>query len=235
MCGRYASSASRDVLVDTFELDEVVDLPGPSWNVAPTDLVPAVVERPAENGPRRKLVPLKWGLVPSWSKDASGGARMINARVETVAEKPAFRRAFAARRCLLPADGYYEWYTTEQRDAKGKPVKQPFFIRPADGGLLVMAGLYEFWKSPGGEWLSTCTVITTTATDELGRIHDRMPMVIGRQGWDDWLNPDFDGDPHELLHVPAPELEAYAVSRAVGQVANNSPDLVVPLPEAATE
>ena len=235
MCGRYASSASRDVLVDTFELDEVVDLPGPSWNVAPTDLVPAVVERPAENGPRRKLVPLKWGLVPSWSKDASGGARMINARVETVAQKPAFRKAFAARRCLLPADGYYEWHTTEQRDAKGKPVKQPFFIRPADGGLLVMAGLYEIWKSPGGEWLSTCTVITTTATDELGRIHDRMPMVIGRQGWDDWLNPDFDGDPHELLHVPAPELEAYAVSRAVGQVANNSPDLVVPLPEAAAE
>lgn len=230
MCGRYASSASRDVLADTFELDEIVDLPPPSWNVAPTDLVPAVVERAGEDRNLRKLVALKWGLVPSWSKDPSGGARMINARVETVAEKPAFRKAFASRRCLLPADGYYEWYTTEQLDRRGKPVKQPFFIRPADGGLLVMAGLYEFWKAPDTEWLTTCTVITTTATDALGRIHDRMPMVIGRQAWDDWLSPDFAGDPRELLHVPAPELEAYAVSRAVGHVANNSPELVLPLP-----
>lgn len=232
MCGRYASSASQELLADTFDLDEVVDLPPPSWNVAPTDLVPAVVERPGEQGSVRKLVALKWGLVPSWSKDASGGARMINARVETVSDKPAFRKAFATRRCLLPADGYYEWYTTSQVGPRGKPVKQPFFIHPADGGLLVMAGLYEFWKAPDSGWLSTCTVITTTATDALGQIHDRMPMVIARQAWGDWLNPDFAGNPLELLHVPAPELEAYAVSRAVGQVANNSPELVLPLDDS---
>lgn len=235
MCGRYASSAGQELLADTFELDEVVELPPPSWNVAPTDLVPGIVERPGGQGKRRKLVALKWGLVPSWSKDPGGGARMINARVETVADKPAFRRAFASRRCLLPADGYYEWYTTEQLDRRGKPLKQPFFIRPADGGLLVMAGLYEFWKAPDSSWLTTCTVITTTATDALGRIHDRMPMVIARESWRDWLDPDFTGDPLDLLHVPAPELEAYAVSRAVGSVANNGPDLVLPLPEAAGE
>ncbi len=235
MCGRYASSASQELLADTFELDEVVELPPPSWNVAPTDLVPGIVERAGAEGKRRKLVALKWGLVPSWSKDPNGGARMINARVETVADKPAFRRAFAARRCLLPADGYYEWYTTEQLDRRGKPVKQPFFIRPTDGGLLVMAGLYEFWKAPDASWLTTCTVITTTATDALGRIHDRMPMVIPPEAWPDWLDPEYAGDPRDLLHVPAPELEAYAVSRAVGSVANNHPDLVLPLAQEAGE
>ncbi|MDQ7993298.1 MAG: SOS response-associated peptidase [Propionicimonas sp.] len=232
MCGRYASSASQELLEDTFELDEVVEFTPPSWNVAPTDPVRAVVERPAESGAVRRLVALRWGLVPSWSKDAGGGARMINARVETVAEKPAFRRAFATRRCLLPADGYYEWYTTAQTDRRGKPVKQPFFIHPTDGGLYVMAGLYEFWKAPDGSWLSTCTIITTTATDALGQLHDRMPMVVAREAWDDWLDAGYDGDPRELLRVPVPDLEAYAVSRAVGQVANNSPELVVPLPDS---
>jgi len=232
MCGRYASSASQELLEDTFEIDEIVDPPPASWNVAPTDPVPAVVERPGEAGTVRKLVGLKWGLVPSWSKEATGGARMINARVETVAEKPAFRRAFTTRRCLLPADGYYEWYATEQRDRRGKPVKQPFFIHPADGGLYVMAGLYEFWKAPDASWLSTCTIITTTATDALGQIHDRMPMVVAKEAWGDWLDPGFAGDPLDLLRVPGPDLEAYAVSRAVGQVANNSPELVLPVPDA---
>ena len=157
---------------------------------------------------------------------------MINARVETVADKPSFRRAFSTRRCLLPADGYYEWYTTDQRDGRGKPVKQPFFIHPADGGLYVMAGLYEFWKGPDASWLSTCTIITTSATDALGQIHDRMPMVVAKEAWGDWLDPGFTGDPLDLLRVPGPDLEAYAVSRAVGQVANNSPELVLPMPDA---
>ena len=130
--------------------------------------------------------------MPSWAKDAKGGARMINARVETVAEKPAFRRAFAARRCLLPADGFYEWYApeaTEQilgRSPAGKGKKQPFFIHRADGSLLVMAGIYEIWRDPAKDrdddsaWLRTCSVITTEATDAVGHIHDRMPMVVPR-------------------------------------------------------
>ncbi|MGC3952651.1 MAG: SOS response-associated peptidase [Propionicimonas sp.] len=230
MCGRYASSASQELLEDVFDLDEVVMLPPPSWNVAPTDQVPAVVERPGDAGPVRKLVALTWGLVPSWSKDARGGARMINARVETVATKPAFRKAFAARRCLLPAEGYYEWQDTGVRE-RGKPVKQPWFIHPADAGLLAMAGIYEFWKVPDGSWLTTCSIITTTATDQLGRLHDRMPMVVAPSGWDDWLDPGFGGDPHDLLHAPSLELTAHPVSAAVGNVANNGPQLVAPIGE----
>jgi putative SOS response-associated peptidase YedK len=150
-----------------------------------------------------------------------------------VAEKPAFRKAFATRRCLLPADGYYEWYVASQPGAHGKPVKQPFFIRPADGSVLAMAGLYEFWKAPDGAWLSTCTVITTAATDALGRLHDRMPLTVARAGWASWLDPGFVGDPLAVLTVPALDLAAYAVSTAVNRVANNSPELIVPLADPA--
>ncbi|MCA0252221.1 MAG: SOS response-associated peptidase [Actinobacteria bacterium] len=230
MCGRYASSASQELLEDIYDIEETVAMPPQSWNVAPTDQVPAIVERAEGDELRRKLVALTWGLVPSWSSDARGGARMINARVETVATKPAFRKAFAARRCLLPADGYYEWTDTGEVQ-RGKPVKQPYFIHPADAGLLAMAGIYEFWKAPDGTWLTTCSIITTTAVDALGHLHDRMPMVVAPPSWDDWLDPGFTGDPHALLHDPALELSVHPVSRAVGNVANNSPDLVVPVGE----
>lgn len=162
---------------------------------------------------------------------------MINARLETIAEKPAFRTALAKRRCLLPADGYYEWYETDQVTAKGKPVKQPFFIRP-ESGLLVMAGLYEFWKDPTIEgpeaWLTSVTIITTRATDRLGHIHDRMPMIVPPTSWEAWLDPSSE-DPlraRDLLTVTADDLEAYAVSTAVNTVANNTPDLVQPIAES---
>ena len=230
MCGRYASSASQELLEDLYEIDDTVAMPAPSWNVAPTDQVPAVIERAGEEGSRRKLVALTWGLVPSWSSDARGGARMINARVETVATKPAFRRAFAARRCLLPADGFYEWEDTGARE-RGKPVKQPYFVHPADAGLLAMAGIYEFWKFPDGTWLTSCSIITTTAADQLGHLHDRMPMVVAPSAWDDWLDPGFGGDPHDLLQIPAQILTAHPVSRAVGNVANNHPGLMAPIGE----
>jgi putative SOS response-associated peptidase YedK len=179
---------------------------------------------------------VRWGLVPSWSKSASGGARMINARMETVAEKPAYRRAFQKRRCLLPADGYYEWYETEQRDAKGKPRKQPFFIRPRDRGVLAMAGLYELWPDPAKEpddptrWLWTCTVITTNAEDSLGRIHDRMPLMVPRERWDEWLDPRRTGSTELLVPATPDRLEAYPVRPLVSNVRNNGPELVEPLP-----
>ena len=147
MCGRYASSRDPLDLADEFGVDETylaAPLPA-SYNVAPTDEVYAVLERPAkpERPQQRQLRAVRWGLVPSWAKDPSIGSRMINARMETVTEKPAFRKAFASRRCIVPADGYYEWYVTERTTAKGKPVKQPFFIRPRDGGTRkrVFAGL----------------------------------------------------------------------------------------------
>jgi putative SOS response-associated peptidase YedK len=246
MCGRYASSASPQDLMEEFEVDDLFDgLPGPDYNVAPTVQVPAIFERRVKDSGdvRRRLAPLVWGLVPSWAKDPSIGSRMINARLETVAEKPAFKRAFSARRCILPADGFYEWYAAEQPAAsvgraKGKPKKQPFFIHRADGGRLVMAGIYEIWRDPRKDpsddtaWLRTCSVITTQATDAAGHIHDRMPMVISRGAISDWLDPMITDAERalELLAVTeAQALEAYAVSTDVNSVDNNNPSLVEPV------
>ncbi|WP_408898943.1 SOS response-associated peptidase [Nocardioides sp. R1-1] len=250
MCGRYASSRSPEDLAEEFEvLDPRLEraIP-PSWNVAPTDEVYAVMERAPrdEDGrraeePVRQLRALRWGLVPSWAKDASIGSRMINARMETVAEKPAFRRAFAARRCIVPADGYFEWYETQRRTAKGKPVKQPFFITSGDGSSLAMAGLYEIWRDPAkpedaaDRFRWTCTILTTEATDDLGRIHDRMPLLVEPERRAEWLDPRTPADdlPGLLgLLRPAQQtgLAAYPVSTAVGNVANNGPELVEPIP-----
>ena len=214
----------------------------PDYNVAPTKEVYAVVERPPDREkqepPQRQLRVLRWGLVPSWAKDAAIGNRMINARMETVAEKPAFRRAFASRRCLLPADGYFEWYPTDELTKAGKPKKQPFFIRPKDGGVLAMAGLYEIWRDPDkadddpDRFRWTCTVLTTEAEDDLGHIHDRMPLMVPRERWADWLDPTKSGDDRLALLEPAApgRLEAYPVSTAVGNVRNNGAHLLDPLP-----
>lgn len=237
MCGRYAASRNPDDLVEEFEVAERPEqVLKPSWNVAPTQNVHAVLERPPrddpEGSPVRALRIVRWGLVPSWAKDPAIGSRMINARMETVAEKPAFRRAFARRRCLLPADGYFEWYGEKGR-------KQPFFIHPADGGVLAMAGLYELWRDPSvsdedaDPWLWTCTVLTTSAPDDLGRIHDRMPLLVEKARYGEWLDPQRT-DPDELrrLLVPAApgRLTAEPVSTEVNNVRNNGPHLVEPIP-----
>jgi len=249
MCGRYAFSADADTLVDEFGIDEVeADLPGPSWNIAPTDEVPVVLERHRQERDKqdrdideatvRRLRPLHWGLVPSWARDTGIGSRMINARVETVREKPAYRRAFGQRRCLLPADGFYEWYDTGERTSRGKPVKQPYFIRRTDTDVMAMAGLYEYWRDGSdGEWYLSCTVITTEAIDDVGRLHDRMPVVLGRELWDRWLDPART-DPDatwDLLQDGLPGAgtgepwHAYPVSRDVGSVRNNGPHLIDPI------
>jgi putative SOS response-associated peptidase YedK len=247
MCGRYASSRRPEDLVEEFEIDkvEVKEPLQPDFNVAPTKQVYAVVQRPVaaddKQGPsERQLRAVRWGLVPFWAKDPGIGNKMINARMETVHEKPAFRRPFASRRCLLPADGYFEWYPTEQRTKAGKPVKQPFYIHPADGRVLAMAGLYEIWRDPTRDeddparFLWTCTVITTSAEDSVGHIHDRMPLMVERDRWDAWLDPTAADDPDALkgLLVPAApgRLEAYPVGTAVNNVRNNAPELVEPLP-----
>lgn len=261
MCGRYASSRRPEDLIEEFEVvaSRVATPLLPDYNVAPTDEVYAVMERPPRpedtaapteagpgsgdrglaDAPERQLRVVRWGLVPSWAKDPVIGSRMINARMETLAEKPAFKRALAARRCLLPADGYYEWYPTQELTKSGKPRKQPFFIRPADGGVLAMAGLYELWRDPAAaaddpnRWRWTATVITTAAEDALGRIHDRMPLLVDRDRWGQWLDPRINepGDVLPLLQPAAPgQLSAYPVSAAVGNVRNNSPELIEPLP-----
>ena len=245
MCGRYASSRKPEDLVEEFEVvDPRIGKPlAPDHNVAPTKEVYAVMERPpsreSDEPAQRQLRTLRWGLVPSWAKDPAIGNRMINARMETVADKPSFRRAFAARRCLLPADGYYEWYPTQQLTKSGKPAKQPFFIRPKDGGVLAMAGLYEIWRDPTRDdddperfrW--TCTVLTTQAEDAVGHIHDRMPLMVERDRWGAWLDPTVSSKDDLLgLLVPAApgQLEAYPVSTRVSNVRNNGPELVEPIP-----
>ena len=244
MCGRYASSRQPEDLVEEFEIRNA-DLPNlePDFNVAPTKEVYAVVERPPsgdkEATPERQLRALTWGLVPFWAKDPKVGNRMINARMETVAEKPAYRRAFERRRAILPADGYYEWYPTEELTKAGKPRKQPYFIRPKDDGVLAMAGLYEIWRDPAKDeddptrFLWTCTVLTTSAEDSLGHIHDRMPLMLSPDRYEQWLDPRTNNtdDLLALLEPAAPgRLEAFPVSTLVSNVKNNGPELVEPLP-----
>ena len=240
MCGRFAVSHSADELAEEFGVDrmDARERLEPDWNVAPTKDVYAVMTRrrrsEPDNPPQRRLTVVRWGLVPSWAKDPARGSRLINARVETAHQKPAFRRAFALRRCLLPADGYYEWYG----EVKGK--KQPFFIHPRDGGVLAMAGLYEIWRDPSvtddddpDAFRWTTVILTTEAEDDLGQIHDRTPMVVERERWSAWLDPTIDDvDAVRRLLVPATpgRLEAYPVSTDVNKVDKNGPHLVEPLP-----
>jgi putative SOS response-associated peptidase YedK len=265
MCGRYASARKRIELLEEFrvERDRVAESLQPDYNVAPTKAVYAVVTRGARRsqaGPEapsaeeppaspslltaapppdvaRELRVVRWGLVPYWAKDPKIGGRLINARAETVDSKPAFRQAFKRRRCLLPADGYYEWQLPDGRESDspgGKAPKQPYYIFREDGGPLAFAGLYELWRDkelPDDHeraWLWTAVIITTSAPDELGRIHDRMPMVIQPDRWQEWLDPAA-SDPADLLALLAPAassgLTSYPVSTAVNSVRNNGPEL----------
>jgi putative SOS response-associated peptidase YedK len=259
MCGRYASARSRIELLEEFAVDrDRADEPlQPDYNVAPTKPVYAVITRAPRPGqdqaespgpddgpstarpagepaqrPVRELRVVRWGLVPSWAKDASIGSRLINARAETVSEKPAFRSAFAKRRCLLPADGYYEW---QPPPAGTKGPKQPYYIFRHDHSALAFAGLYELWRDrsvateDSAAWLWTATIITTTAPDELGEIHDRMPMVIDQASWTDWLDPgNTDVADVRALLAPAATtgLISYPVATLVNSVRNNGPELI---------
>ena len=230
MCGRYATTRTPDALADEFGAriaDSFVELE-PDYNVAPTKPAPIVIERPAaEDRPGgREVLAAQWGLVPSWAKDPKIGSRMINARSETVAEKPSFAKAFAKRRAIVPAEGFYEWYPGEK--------KQPFYITPKDGSVLAMAGLYEFWKSgpDAGEWLITFTILTTSAADDHGHLHDRAPMMLVGQEIDAWLDPAPMSAADRLgLLVPAVpgRLDAWPVSTAVNNHRNNGPALIEPL------
>ncbi|GHH87638.1 DUF159 family protein [Streptomyces sulfonofaciens] len=240
MCGRYVSTRSPQDLARLFGVtDRPAEALAPSWNVAPTDDVYAVLERAPRGGgdfPRRQLRPLRWGLVPSWAKDRKIGARMINARVETVSEKPAYRRAFARRRCLLPADGFYEWAPRTEGRGSGGERRRPYLVHPVDGQVMAFAGLYEYWRDPAVEndddpaaWLMTCTIITTEATDEAGRLHPRMPLALAPDRYDAWLDP-LREDPdalRALLTRPADgDLAARPVTTDVNDPRNNGPYLL---------
>jgi putative SOS response-associated peptidase YedK len=180
MCGRYRLSRHKQIVEQYF--DSVSDEPDwlPRYNVAPTQLIPVVRQHPSE--PRRELSMMRWGLIPAWTKDSSGAARMINARSETAMTLPAFRDAFKSRRCIVPADGFYEWEKT------GK-VKQPYCFEVNDGELFAFAALWDRWKEPSGEFVETCSILTTTPNALTSSIHDRMPVILKREDYDLWLDP----------------------------------------------
>lgn len=235
MCGRYANSRDDKAIADAFTAVDIVgEPPGPSWNIAPTQHARVVLERvPRDDpdaGPVRAVRTVKWGLVPSWAKDVKIGSRMINARSETVTEKPSFKAAAGRRRCLVPADGYFEW--EKNPDVKGKI---PHYLHRG-GELLAFAGLYELRPDPElpedhpDRWLWTFTILTTTAPDALGHIHDRSPVLIPPDLRGDWLDPemtDLGGVRALLASAPDPGLDPYEVSTAVNSVNNDGPQLIV--------
>jgi putative SOS response-associated peptidase YedK len=223
VCGRYAASRDAADVGGWFHAQQLpdVELP-PRYNVAPTAESYIVLDH---DGTRAVDV-ARWGLVPSWSKDASRAGRMINARSETVAEKPAYRSAFKRRRCVVPVDGYYEW----QAGAAGsRPLKQPFFIHAKNHDLLALAGLYEDWHGPGGS-LRTFTVLTQEPPSWLGGIHDRMPVIVQPDRWQPWLSPetsetDLDGLLADITRHSAQGLQAYPVATLVNRATNEGPHL----------
>ncbi len=241
MCGRFVTASSPALIADRFAVDEVdatvAPDPEPDYNVSPRRNVLAVRAQAVEEGTtQRVLSRLRWGLVPSWAKEVKIGDRMINARAETVASKPAYRRAFANKRCLIPADGYYEWKPGTAGANEAKPRKQPYFIHRRDGEPLAFAGLWEVWKVPdglddvGGDdgWLRSCVIITTDANESLEAIHNRMPVILPESAWEQWLDPDeHDVDALAKLLVPAADalFEAYPVSTNVNNARNNGPEL----------
>lgn len=231
VCGRFISTSPIDVLATTFEVDEVKTGPvPPRFNVAPTQPVLAVATRPARGANGRLLRALgtfRWGLVPSWAIDRSVGNRMINARAESIATKPAYRDLLGSQRCLIPADAFYEWQARA-----GQKAKRPWAIRLESGEPMALAGLWTVWRDRtdrDAEPLRTCVIITTEANAALRDIHDRMPVVLGPDLWDRWLDPAFAvrGSLQAML-VPAPAewFVTTAVSTSVNTVTNDGPELV---------
>ena len=229
MCGRYVAAAPPSEIAKYFgaapPTETVLE---PSYNVAPTNEVYAVVERSDE----RRLAPLRWGLVPLWAKDIGIGSKMINARAEGIATKNAYRHAFRKQRCLIPADGFFEWKVVE-----GQKRKQPMYIHRVDGEPLAFAGLWEAWRGPdrNDEPLYTCTIITTTANETMAPVHNRMPVILPPDRWEEWLDPEMqDTDALARLLIPAPPslLTLYPVTTAVNHVRNKGAELIEPQSDA---
>jgi putative SOS response-associated peptidase YedK len=243
MCGRFTQTRSWPELVQLYEITES---PSPSnfqprYNIAPTQDIAVV--RPTTDARKsgasdRELVMLRWGLVPFWAKDVSIGARMINARAESVRTKPAFREAFRRRRCLIAADGFYEWRPavpehTDPESGAGRKTgrKQPYYIIRPGGEPFALAGLWEEWAPPGGQRLDTCTIVTTAAAENIAWIHDRMPVMLEPAEFAIWLDTAAPADVAEALLRPYDgALTAYPVSPRVGSVRNDDPECITPLP-----
>lgn len=219
MCGRYASARSVDDIAAAFGLDDPGETAPADWNVAPTKAVTAVIEADG----RRTCTVLRWGLVPAWAPDPSVGARMINARAETAADRPAFRAALAARRCLLPADGWYEW------QARPDGARVPHYLAPADAGPLAFAGLWETWWDAAGRPLRTATILTGPAPGDLAHVHDRAPIVLAPAVWADWLDPARRDTAPLLRPTPPGVVVPRPVGPAIGDVRARGRELTAPV------
>ena len=225
MCGRFGLFVTPEVLEEYFNLERVegAAAPEPRYNLTPGQAVAVVREHEG----RRRLDALQWGLIPFWAKDPKIGRRLVNARLDSVAAKPAFREAWQRRRCLIPASGFYEW--SEPRGGR----KRPYFIRPSDEPLLAIAGLWERWRTPSGEKLETCVIVTTDATPTLVKIHDRMPLLIPRDAQALWLDPRSSLDDVRTLAERPPALDAQPVGFGVNDPKNDDEALIAPVEEAA--
>jgi putative SOS response-associated peptidase YedK len=228
VCGRFSLYEPSERIARTFDIDEVADAtPEARFNVAPSQQIFSIVC--SRDGERRRLGTLKWGLVPSWAKDRAIGNRLINARAETVGSAPSFRRAFERRRCLVPANGFFEWHhDPEVRRARGRP----FFARPDDNALLALGGVWEVWHGPDDEVLRTVAIITTIANRELSAVHDRMPVIVERDDWARWLAPE----PLEvaeagrlLRSAPDGRLSLVEVADLVNDPKRDGPELLEPI------
>lgn len=240
MCGRYALAANMDVIVEEFGIaEEQVQHQLPhSWNIAPTNPIYIVKDAQSDQGKIRTLETASWGLIAPWERDLAQArasqSRAINARSESVFEKPTFRDSFRHHRCLIPASGYYEWATALGR----YKTKQPFYIHRADAHLISFAGIFSSWKSPQGEEIQSAAIITRDAVGDLETIHDRMPVILPKQRWDMWLNPELrDVDQVRALmnfdealgERPDAGLAAHPISSRVNLVANNGPNIIEPI------
>ncbi len=221
MCGRFTLSTKLSDIKRTFNIKEVEAAPEASYNIAPTQPVAVVVARDGVN----TLESMRWGLIPFWAKDQAIGSKMINARAETLTEKPAFKRPFKSQRCLVVADGFYEWRKVGTK-------KIPMFVRLKSKRPFGFAGLYDTWKTPEGDHIASCTIITTPPNALLKPIHDRMPVIIPKDEYELWLDSTIQ-DVGELMPLLQPysakEMEAYEVSRMVNSPANNSPECIAPV------
>jgi len=221
MCGRFTLATPPEIVAEFFELTAAPDL-SPRYNIAPTQPAPAILLTPERA--QRLFRPLRWGLIPSWARDPTIGNRMINARAETVAEKPAFRSAFRQRRCLVVSDGFYEW-------KKGPGRKQPFYIRMRDDRPFAFAGLWEHWEADDGTGIESCALLTTQPNEVLRPIHDRMPVILDRANYDLWLDPTMaDVDRLRPLLCPyrAEEMKVYPVGTRVNSPTRDDPACMEP-------
>ncbi|UCF81671.1 MAG: SOS response-associated peptidase [Acidobacteriota bacterium] len=221
MCARFTLVTPAGELAEAFDLEEIPSLE-PRYNIAPTQPVAAVRRR--ESGSKRELALLRWGLVPPWVKSLRIGARMINARAETLSQRPAFREAFKHRRCLIPADGFYEW----RREGKRK---QPFYFRLRGGGLFAFAGLWERWEGQG-DAVESCTLLTTDANELLRSFHERMPVILDPKDYEAWLDPGMQGEeklrPLLMKAYPQDEIASHAVGLRVNSPRNDDPSCIEP-------